>query len=474
MNLRTVADNAEKERGYRQQGADGGHCVEAPGGNHFNVRQLLDKRDEELENDEQRGERKHREYHHIGDSALDDAAPVFLALVARSEQRVGIQRTLRLGRHPLIQGIINRRGELDPVGRGKGGDDRRSDDDRVDVGGHHVLRHGHGRDDESELTNLRQRETGLNGVFQIGTRHQGSHSANERLDHQRDNHQGKNEFPIFRQYLRVNHHAHRDKEDGREEDFNTLRKTLNTMAFSGFRKNGTYYECTKSGGESHAVGNDHHGEAETEGDNQQVFIVDIFFELPQQCRNQIDTDHKPDNQEEDEFHDAHQHLLAGRGMLTRRDGGNQHHHHHGHNVLDDQYHHREVGKRLPFEVQILESLDDDGGRGHRQHTAEEDAFHDTPAHDDTEQRTHAHHTDDADKRGNEGLTAHRHQFLEAKFQSDPEHHEDDTDFGPGLHFSNVCDGGEHMQVRSHQETGHQIPQYKGLLQKLKNHGHDSR
>ena len=224
---------------------------------------------------------------------------------------------------------------------------------------------------------------------------------------------------------------------------------LDALAFGGFGQNRADDEGAQCRREPHTVGDDHHTEAETDGDNQKVLIVDVALEFPQQRGYQIDSDHKPENQEEDELHDAQQHLPARRGVFTGGDGGDQHHQHHGHDVLDNEHHRGEARERLVLELHVIKGFDDDGGRGHRQHTAEEEALHRPPPHHEAEQRAHPDHAEDAEEGGDEGLAAHRHQFLEAEFQTDGEHHEDDTDFGPDFHIAHIRDSGENVQVGPH-------------------------
>ena len=191
-------------------------------------------------------------------------------------------------------------------------------------------------------------------------------------------------------YCRIYHHAHGDEEYGTEQVLDACQKMLYPFSLDGFGKDGAHYESAQGGGKTGQRGKSHHPEAQTYGNYQQYFIVQVLFRFAESDGDDINADQEPQDQEKTEPGQA-EHHLAARELAGNGKGGEEYHQQHGYEVLDHEGAENKGGVRLFLEPQIVESLDDNCRRTHGQQASQEDAFLHGPAQGASCDQTHDKH-----------------------------------------------------------------------------------
>ena len=176
---------------------------------------------------------------------------------------------------------------------------------------------------------------------------------------------------------------------------------LNLLCLNGFSKDAAHDESTESRGESNAGSQHDHTEAETQRDDEHGLVAHQGFDPSEEQGNQVDTDHEPEDEEEHQLGDAHHHLSALE-MPAGGEGGEHDHQHYRQDILDDQDTQDETGEALLTKTHVIESLENDGGRGHGQHAAQEDAVHLAPTEGEAGEEAYCHHEDDGGAGGDDG------------------------------------------------------------------------
>ena len=235
--------------------------------------------------------------------------------------------------------------------------------------------------------------------------------------------------PLLPDDDRVHHHADRDEEDCPEEVLDLRKQMFNPFPFKCFCEDGTHHEGAEGRGESDRIGDGDHQEAEADGHDEEGLVVEQFLDFPEDGRDQVDAHQEPDDEEKDQPDEGDGHLSA---LETAGDGQGREedHEQHGDQVLDDEAAEDQRRIGLVLEAHVVVGLDDDGGGGHGQETAEEDAFHRAPAHDFPEQDADDEHADAFDPGHGHGTAADLEQLLEAELQPQGEEQEDDADLRP--------------------------------------------
>ena len=339
---------------------------------------------------------------------------------------------LPVGGHFSAQQTQRRAGRLDHIRRRKGRNHRHGNHHGVDKVTHHAQRTAERCDDKAELTQLCERKTGIRSGLEALSGQDGTAERKEQVAD--DNHQGQHQYgsPVCADNSRIHHHAHGNEENGTEQVFDAAQQMFDTLPFQGFGQDGTHDEGTQCGGKPYGVGNGYHTETQAHGHHQQGLVIEKFLGLFECRRNNIDANQEPQNQEKDQ---AYQRFDHGPAFKTARcgHGGKQHHQQDGNQVLHHQAAEDDRGIGFLFQPHFVIGLDNDGGRGHGQQSAKEDAFHGGPAHKlghDDAQDEHAH---TLDHRHGDGSAAHFDQFLETEFKPQGEQKENDTDLRPLVH-----------------------------------------
>ena len=418
------------------------------------------------------GDEDHAVERHAQEIGPQQLLPFALLLRGRTA-RVGrgIELGQDLDRQLLIEEVAHRRGSFDHIGRGEGRDDRHRDDDRIDEAPHHPQAHAQARYDEGKLAQLRQAETRVDRRVHAAARHQRAHRAEERHAQHRGDGQDEDREPVLRDDSGIDQHAHRHEEDGAEEVFDAGYQLADVLSFNGFRENGTHDESAQRRGEARVAGQRHHAEAQADRHQQQDLVVQVAARPFQEGGDDIDAHQEPQDQEEQQLGQAHEHLAA-RELVGRGDGREQHHQHHRDEVFHHQRAENQRGVGLVLEPQVVVSLDDDGRGGHRHQAAQEDGFHGAPAHGVPHHVACDEHADAHEACRDERAAAHLEQLLEAELQAEGEEQEDDADLGPLLHGFRAGDA-EEPQVRSHDEARDDVAQDERLLERFRYDGEES-
>ncbi|MNM90286.1 hypothetical protein D3C81_1025380 [compost metagenome] len=169
---------------------------------------------------------------------------------------------------------------------------------------------------------------------------------------------------------RVEHQADGDEENRTEQVANRFDQAFDLQQLPGFGHD----RANQERAQDHAVFKLDHQQAEAEtqaqhGD-QQHFIAFEFGHVSQQSRHQQNADHQCDDHEQRELADRREHF-AGADRAADRDARQQGDDADTEDVFDDQHTENQLCKTLILHLQVVERLDDDGGRGDRQDRAEE-------------------------------------------------------------------------------------------------------
>ena len=244
------------------------------------------------------------------------------------------------------------------------------------------------------------------------------------------------------------------------------------FGFNGFRKDGPHDEGAESRGKAQFCRDDDHAEAQAEGHDQQGLVVHQVAGLAQQLGNQVEADDEPQDDEEQKLANAHQQFSALEGIADG-DGRQDDHEQDGEDIFEDQDAEYQTRKLFLPESQVVECLVDDGRRRHGDHAAEEDGIHPLPPEGGTDGDAEEDHAEDDGQGRDDGRATHLDDFLETEFQAEGEQQEDDADVGPYMDAGGVDDGRGEGEMRTGNETGHDIAQDQRLTQFLENECHDA-
>ena len=181
----------------------------------------------------------------------------------------------------------------------------------------------------------------------------------------------------MQQDLRVDHQANRHEENRAEHVANGFDQAFDLNQLPGF----SHDRADQKGPEHHAVFQLHHQQAETKAQpqyrDQQHLVAFKLGHISQQARHQQNTNHQRNDHEQRELADCGEHL-AGADRATHGDARQQGNDADTQDVLDNQHTENQLGEPLVFHLQVVESLDDNGGRGDCQDRAEEQRVHGAP------------------------------------------------------------------------------------------------
>ena len=362
----------------------------------------------------------------------------------------------------------NRSSRLDHIRGRKGRDDGNRNDDRIDEVAQNAHIDPQGRDDKGELTELGQGKSRMDRRVQTGSGHQCAHRRKDQDTGHGDDGDDQNRTPLRPDDDRVHHHADGNEENRPEEVLDMGQQMLNPFPFQRFRQDGTHHESAERGGKADGICDDDHREAKADGKNQQGLVIEQLAGLLEDGRNDIDAHQEPQDQEEDQFSEGQGHFGAFE-LSADRQGGEQHHQEHRNEVLHHQgaENQRRIG--LVLEAHVVIGLDDDGRGRHAHQTAKENALHQGPAHQLSQQDADHKHAETFDPGHQHGPAADFQEFLEAEFQSQGEKKEDDADFRP---FMDGFGAGqmEQAELRPHDKTGDDIAENQRLLERFGNKG----
>ena len=360
-------------------------------------------------------------------------------------------------------------GHADHVGGEEGGDDRDGHHDGVEERVGHLQRQSQPGDDEGELADLRQGEARLNGHPQRLPREEHAQCGEAHLARHHRPGDDEDRHLILPQHGGVDQHADRDEEDGPEEVFHRLDQPLDALGLDRLGQDGAHHEGAQGGREAGLRGDQHHAQAKPHADDQQRLAAQEALGLLQERGDQVDAHHEAEEQEHAQLHHAAQQLHA-LDRLAHGHGGEQYHQQDGEEILDHEDAEHDAREMLVAQAHVVEGLEDDGGRRHREHAAQEEAVHLPPAQGETRgvaERHHAHHHRDG---ADDGRAAHLHQLLEAEVEPQGEEQEDHADVGPGVDALHVGHRRDLLHGGAGQDAGHDVAQHDGLLQLLEQQG----
>ena len=345
-----------EERGDQQNHRRGGQEAPPDAGD------VQDQRHEETVAQGQDGDDEDQVHHR----RLGDVDEVFLPVAAVAADHggtgvVAVEEGLDPLRELSVQPGIDRVREADHVRGQEDGDYGHRHHDRVEEVARDAETDAQRGDDEGEFADLRQGEAALEGRLQRLSAQQDAEGREGRLADEDRQGDDENRKPVGADHGGIDHHADGDEEDGAEEVLDRLDEMVNVLCLHRFRQDGTHDESAERGGESRLGGDDHHAEAQTEGDHQQRLVVHQFPGVLEDQRDQEQAHHEPQHEEEGELEDAPEHLPA-LDAVGDGHGRQEDHEHDGKDVLQDQDAEHQTGEFLVPQPEILEGLVDDGRR----------------------------------------------------------------------------------------------------------------
>ena len=199
----------------------------------------------------------------------------------------------------------------------------------------------------------------------------GEHAAGgeEELTADGYEHEYEDGHDILAQKSRIYEHTNGDEEDGAEEILNRSDKLFNTLCFRRFGNERAHDEGAERRGKAELGSDNNHAEAETDGDDDEGFIIHELSGPFEKAGDEVHAQHEPEHEEEDETRYAHDELHRADAAAGHGEGRKQHHHGDAGDVFHNQ--HAEDGFReiRRAQLEVVEGLDDDGRGRHREHTA---------------------------------------------------------------------------------------------------------
>ena len=369
----------------------------------------------------------------------------------------------------LCHKAVGRIGKADHVGGEEGGDDAHRHHDGVEVWAGHVERDTEAGDDEGKFADLCQREAAVHRAAQRMTGHHKRKGAENGLPAQDGEGDDEHGAPILHENAGIDHHAHRNEEDGAEKVLDRRGEFLDLFGFERLGQDATHHEGTESRGVAGAIGQHDEQKAKPERNDHEGFVVDQVARTTQEGRHHIDAHHKPQNEEETERKKALGQFAALK-LLRNGRGRENDHEEDAENVFENQHRKHFAGKILAAQTEVVVGFVDDGGGRHGEHAAEKQTVGATPVEKATGGTAYADHAAHHHGRCHDGAHAHFQYLLDRKLQTEREHQEDDADAAPRLDGTLIFDRGQVGHVGPGQKTGHDVAQHEGLFETLEQHG----
>ncbi|MND67607.1 hypothetical protein D3C80_590270 [compost metagenome] len=295
-----------------------------------------------------------------------------LALRLDVAQPLAIQRKhpRQAAGHHIAKLLRQRVGRTDQVRRQQRGDGRYCDRHRVQEVAGHLQRHAQRRDDEGKLANLRKAHAHPQRRAPVITGNERPHATGEHLAQYHRQGNDHDRPGVIDEYLRVDHQADGDEEDGAEQVTYRLDQAFDLQQLTRFGHD----RANQEGAQHHAVFQLHHQQAEAEAQakhgNQQHFVAFELGHIGQQPRHQQNADDQGNDHEQRQFSYGGEHFPRA-DRAADSDAGQQGDDADAEDVLDDQHAEDQLGEALVLHLQVVQCLDDDGGRGNGQDRAEE-------------------------------------------------------------------------------------------------------
>ena len=394
--------------------------------------------------------------------ALEQLPPCALVLGALRRRTVPGEKHLEpLGQMPL-EPAVGRLALLNYERRCEGGNHRNGHRHRIEERTGHTERKPERRDNKGELSDLRERKRGLQRQAQILSRNQETDCPVKNLPC--NHHEGKQQdrSHILPQQRRFDQHADRHEKNRPEEVFDRRHHFFDRFGFGGPGQYRAHYERAEGRRKADRIGQHDHTEAQAQRNDQQRLGIEQPPYAPQQRRDQVNRHNEPRNEEKEQFEQPSCNIRLF-DVLLHVKGRKQHEQHHGEQVFDDQYAEHLPGKFAVTQAQVVERLDDDRGRGHGQHAAEENTVGRGPVQHASGHKAGAHHPGDDHHRRHQRGAAHLHQFIEAELEPERKEQEDDADLGPDIHVIHVRHPFE-QEIPAAKESGDDVAQHDRLFQ----------
>ena len=289
-----------------------------------------------------------------------------------------------------------------------------------------------------------------------------------------NHHEGKQQdrSHILPQQRRFDQHADRHEKNRPEEVFDRRHHFFDRFGFGGPGQYRAHYERAEGRRKADRIGQHDHTEAQAQRNDQQRLGIEQPPYAPQQRRDQVNRHNEPRNEEKEQFEQPSCNIRLF-DVLLHVKGRKQHEQHHGEQVFDDQYAEHLPGKFAVTQAQVVERLDDDRGRGHGQHAAEENTVGRGPVQHASGHKAGAHHPGDDHHRRHQRRAAHLHQFIEAELEPERKEQEDDADLGPDIHVIHVRHPFE-QEIPAAKESGDDVAQHDRLFQFFEQQCNDTR
>ena len=247
---------------------------------------------------------------------------------------------------------------------------------------------------------------------------------------------------------------------------------MDDVDLDGLGQDGTHDEGTEGGGEAGLGRQDHHAEAEADGEDEERLLAHVAPHPAQEGGYEVDAEEEPGDEEEGQLAHLPGQRPAVEG-LADADGAQDDEEQHGDEVLDHKDGGHGRGELLLLELQVVEAFDDDAGGRDGEHAAQEGALHRTEAQDFAHRGADEEHDGQLGEGGDGARGAHLLQLLDAELQAQGEHEEDDADVAPDVYVGRVGHGGEPLEVGPDEETGQDVAQHQGLLEPLEDDRDDA-
>ena len=194
---------------------------------------------------------------------------------------------------PLLQHHIGGVGSLYHIRCKECGDDRHRHNNRIKEFVDDTHTHTHGGDDKRELTDLRHGETTFHGRLQRLSTQEESHTAKQALSDENGEHKDEYRHGILDEDSRIDHHTHRDKEDGAEKIFHRFHQLDNLLCLDGLCQYRTHDKGTEGTAEAHRRGYHRHQTTKCERHDKQCLTINQFSHRPEEKRYDEDTHNEP-------------------------------------------------------------------------------------------------------------------------------------------------------------------------------------
>ena len=129
-------------------------------------------------------------------------------------------------------------------------------------------------------------------------------------------------------------------------------------------------------------------------------------------------------------------------------------------AIVEVFHHKgsehDSGVRLVLQAEVIVGFQHDHRGGHRQQTAEENAFHKAPGQGLGRDKSDQEHSDELHGRSDDGASADLQQLLETELQAEAEHQEYYADLRPLVDGRLAGYSRKEADVRADQETGEDV------------------